>query len=66
MEKIVNKDSWEEQMLQTMSMGIYGRPLQNRCSVLGKFQRQQLQEAVREMATSNIPVADECNEKSQN
>jgi hypothetical protein len=43
----------EEQMMEALSMGMYGRPSQNRCSVLNQSQRERLKVAAMEMVQGN-------------
>jgi hypothetical protein len=52
MEQEGRNHSYEEQMFEALSMSLYGRPMQNRCSILNRGKRELLENAVREMASS--------------
>ena len=53
MEKPIN--SQEAKMMYALSMGIYGRPMQSRCSLLNNEQRERLRMAAMEMVQQGNP-----------
>jgi hypothetical protein len=49
MEKPSNNKSNEELMMEALSMSLYGRSMQNRCSILSNGRKQVLENAIKEM-----------------
>ena len=53
MEKPEKYSTQEERMMEALSRGIYGRTLQNRCSILNRSQREMLEATMRAVIPSS-------------
>jgi len=52
MENSAKSRTNEEQMLDVLSMSLYGRAMHNRCSIVNRGQRQVMENTLREMAST--------------